>query len=91
MFARQVCTKGFNAAARFNALRQVRRLATVTGSAGRQMPQSEREKSTPVSHDRATFTIKVGHSRLALVDQWIFTAQLTCDSAIDPFLLNLSC
>lgn len=62
MFARQVFTKGFNATTRFNALRQVRSLATVTGSAGRQMPQSEREKSTPVSHDRATFTIKVRHS-----------------------------
>lgn len=60
MFARQILTKGFNATARFNALRQVRNLATITGSAGRQMPQPDRETGTPISNDRATFTIKNG-------------------------------
>lgn len=40
-------------------LRHVRRLATVTGSTGRQMPQVARDRSTPISHDRATFTIRV--------------------------------
>lgn len=59
MFARQIFAKGFNATARFNGVGGVRGLATVTGSAGRQMPQPARERSTPVSHDRATFTIKV--------------------------------
>ncbi|KAF8418947.1 class I glutamine amidotransferase-like protein [Tirmania nivea] len=35
-------------------------LATVTGSTGRQMPQVARDRSTPISHDRATFTIRDG-------------------------------
>lgn len=60
MFARQILTKGFNATTRFNALRQIRNLATVTGSAGRQMPQPDRGTGTPISNDRATFTIKNG-------------------------------
>ncbi|KAF8467432.1 hypothetical protein BDZ91DRAFT_772000 [Kalaharituber pfeilii] len=33
----------------------VRRLSTVTGSTGRQTPQAERDRDTPVSHDRAAF------------------------------------
>lgn len=37
-----------------------RSLATVTGSTGRQMPQPGRDRSTPISHDRATFTIRDG-------------------------------
>ncbi|KAJ6257479.1 Dihydroorotase [Drechslerella dactyloides] len=35
-----------------------RSLATVTGSTGRLMPKINRG-ATPVSHDRATFTIRV--------------------------------
>lgn len=38
---------------------QARFLATVEGSAGRVMPAT-RPKATPISHDRATFTIRVG-------------------------------
>jgi hypothetical protein len=38
--------------------RQVRTLATIEGSAGRTMPVT-RPRATPVSHDRATFTIRV--------------------------------
>ncbi|KAI9866285.1 MAG: Multifunctional pyrimidine synthesis protein CAD [Trichoglossum hirsutum] len=38
---------------------QVRSLATVEGSVGRQMPASK-TRATPVSHDRATFTIRDG-------------------------------
>jgi carbamoyl-phosphate synthase small subunit len=37
---------------------QARGLATVEGSAGRTMPV-RRPRATPVSHDRATFTIRV--------------------------------
>jgi hypothetical protein len=37
---------------------QARGLATVQGSAGRTMPV-HRPRATPVSHDRATFTIRV--------------------------------
>ncbi|KAI5811267.1 class I glutamine amidotransferase-like protein [Peziza echinospora] len=40
--------------------KHVRTLATVTGSTGRQMPRPVRDRSTPVSHDRATFTIRDG-------------------------------
>ena len=40
-------------------LKNARSLATVTGSTGRQMPQVARDRSTPISHDRATFTIRV--------------------------------
>lgn len=38
--------------------RQIRTLATVEGSAGRAMPVF-RPRATPVSHGRATFTIRV--------------------------------
>ena len=37
---------------------QARFLATVEGSVGRQMPISS-QRSTPISRDRATFTIRV--------------------------------
>lgn len=37
---------------------QARGLATVEGSAGRTMP-ARRLRATPISHDRATFTIRV--------------------------------
>ena len=43
------------------ALQQARGLATVSdsvGSAGRVMPE-KRARATPISHDRATFTIRV--------------------------------
>lgn len=43
------------------AMQQARGLATVgdgVGSAGRVMPE-KRARATPVSHDRATFTIRV--------------------------------
>lgn len=65
MFARQIMTKGFKpslsptAAGRLG-FGNMRGLATITGSTGRQMPQPTRERSTPVSHDRATFTIRNG-------------------------------
>lgn len=42
---------------------QVRFLATVEGSAGRAMPAT-RPKATPISHDRATFTIRVRRVQL---------------------------
>ncbi|KAF8443418.1 class I glutamine amidotransferase-like protein [Terfezia claveryi] len=44
----------------FQQSRHARSLATVTGSTGRQMPQVARDRSTPISHDRATFTIRDG-------------------------------
>ena len=46
---------------------QTRGLATVEGSAGRTMPVRQ-PRATPVSHDRATFTIRV---RLeSIIDPW---------------------
>lgn len=47
---------GFRAATRISY--NVRFFATVEGSTGRQMPTT-RVRATPVSHDRATFTIRV--------------------------------
>lgn len=41
------------------AQQQARRLATVEGEVGRAMPVT-RPKATPISHDRATFTIRDG-------------------------------
>lgn len=41
-------------------LKHARSLATITGSTGRLMPQVARDRSTPISHDRATFTIRDG-------------------------------
>ena len=43
---------------RSRIIQQTRFMATVEGSAGRAMPAT-RPRATPVSHDRATFTIKV--------------------------------
>lgn len=48
--------KRFNQA--FKVIGQARYLATVEGNTTRQMPFT-RTKATPVSHDRATFTIRV--------------------------------
>lgn len=48
---------GFGASARI--AHQARFLATVEGSAGRAMPAT-RLRATPISHDRATFTIRDG-------------------------------
>jgi len=45
---------------------QARFLATVEGSFGRAMPVT-RPKATPISHDRATFTIKV---RENVLNKW---------------------
>jgi len=62
MFSRFVKPTTFKSAGViFNAraAQQARFLATIEGSAGRAMPVS-RVRSTPVSHDRATFTIRDG-------------------------------
>lgn len=42
----------------YRLAQQARHLATVEGSVGRAMPVT-RPKATPISHDRATFTIRV--------------------------------
>ncbi|KAL7268357.1 Multifunctional pyrimidine synthesis protein CAD [Rhizina undulata] len=60
MLARQIFTKGLRPSNTLAALKNARYLATVTGSTGRVMPQPARDKSTPQSHDRATFTIRDG-------------------------------
>lgn len=41
-------------------VKHARSVAAVIGSTGRQMPQVARDRSTPISHDRATFTIRDG-------------------------------
>jgi len=57
MFSRFVKPSGFALKARF--AQQARFLATVEGSAGRAMPLT-RPRATPVSYDRATFTVRDG-------------------------------
>jgi carbamoyl-phosphate synthase small subunit len=61
MFARFAKPAAFKAAGFGVAPRiahQARFLATVEGSTGRAMPAT-RPRATPISHDRATFTIRV--------------------------------
>jgi len=48
--------KGFGPSTRLGA--QARFLATIQNNTSRQMPRV-RSRATPVSHERATFTIKV--------------------------------
>lgn len=61
MFARVLRPAAFKPAGGIAKLaQQARFMATVEGSAGRAMPAS-RARATPISHDRATFTIRVGH------------------------------
>lgn len=60
MFARFVKPAAFKPAGIHNRIaQQARFLATVEGSAGRAMPVT-RHRATPISHDRATFTIRDG-------------------------------
>lgn len=56
MFARLMKPTGFGPSHRI--AQQVRFLATVEGSAGRAMP-APRPRATPISHDRATLTLRV--------------------------------
>jgi hypothetical protein len=60
MFARLVKPAAIKPAGSIHAriAQQTRFLATVKGSVGRKMPVT-RPKATPISHDRATFTIRV--------------------------------
>jgi len=59
MFARFVKPAGLKAAGlQMRFAQQARFLATVEGSAGRVMPAT-RPRATPISHDRATLTIRV--------------------------------
>ncbi len=61
MFARFVKPTSFIPRGPYSPTRiagRVRTLATVEGSAGRTMPLTP-ARATPVSHDRATFTIRV--------------------------------
>jgi carbamoyl-phosphate synthase small subunit len=59
MFARFVKPTAFKAAGGYGRIaQQARFLATVEGSAGRSMPVT-RPKATPISHDRATLTLRV--------------------------------
>lgn len=62
MFSRFVKPAAFKPAGGiYNRLaQQARFLATVEGSVGRAMPAT-RPRATPISHDRATFTIRVGN------------------------------
>jgi carbamoyl-phosphate synthase small subunit len=70
MFARLVNSAALKPAAGLHArvAQQARFLATVEGSVGRVMPGSPRPRATPVSHDRATFTIRVRVTRIAEKD-----------------------
>jgi hypothetical protein len=63
MFARFVKPTAIKPAGGLHAriAQQTRFLATVEGSVGRKMPVT-RPKATPISHDRATFTIRVCHT-----------------------------
>ena len=63
MFARFVKPTAVKPAGGLHAriAQQSRFLATVEGSVGRKMPVT-RPKATPISHDRATFTIRVCHT-----------------------------
>ena len=66
MFARFVKPAAFKPAGTHNRIaQQARFLATVEGSAGRAMPAT-RPRATPISHDRATFTIRVWH----MLEKW---------------------
>jgi hypothetical protein len=61
MFTRFVKPAAFKPTGLYSSTKivgQARGLATVEGSAGRAMP-AHRPRATPVSHDRATFTIRV--------------------------------
>lgn len=59
MFARFVKPTGLKAAGlQMRMAQQTRFMATVEGSAGRVMPAT-RTRATPISHDRATLTIRV--------------------------------
>lgn len=62
MFSRtfKAATKATNAASATRIAHQVRRLATVEGSAGRIMPKGTPRIATPIAHDRATLQIKDG-------------------------------
>jgi len=61
-FARPAATKAFRPApALLRVAQHARNMATVgsvEGSVGRKMPAT-RPRATPISHDRATFTIRV--------------------------------
>ncbi|KAI9780538.1 MAG: Multifunctional pyrimidine synthesis protein CAD [Geoglossum umbratile] len=57
-FAKSVAFKPHSTLPKVGA--QARYLATVKGSAGRLMPAASKIRATPVSHDRATFTIRDG-------------------------------
>lgn len=61
MFARFVRPTAFKVAGGIHTriAQQARFLATVEGSVGRIMPGTPRARATPISHDRATFTIRV--------------------------------
>jgi carbamoyl-phosphate synthase small subunit len=60
MFARFVKPSAFKAAGGYGRIaQQARFLATVEGSVGRAMPASPRTRATPISHDRATLTLRV--------------------------------
>lgn len=59
MFARFFKPAGSKAAGlQIRIAQHARYMATVEGSAGRVMPE-KRARATPISHDRATFTIRV--------------------------------
>ena len=57
-FVKPAAFKPAGFAIRSRIAQQARFLATVEGSVGRAMP-AIRPKATPISHDRATLTIKV--------------------------------
>ena len=85
MFTRFVKPAGAFKAAGFGLqsrlANQARFLATVEGSAGRAMPIT-RPKATPVSHDRATFTIRVCWNQLAGWREFLLNF---CVDRMDPF------
>lgn len=64
MFSRLAKPSAFKAGGYGRIAQQVRSLATVEGSTGRVMPPRA-ARSTPISHDRATFTIRVSDTNRA--------------------------
>jgi hypothetical protein len=72
MFARFVKPAAIKPAGSIHAriAQQTRFLATVEGSIGRKMPVT-RPKATPISHDRATFTIRVCYTSAGYEEFWL--------------------
>jgi len=73
---------------RSRIVQQTRFMATVEGSAGRAMPLT-RPKATPISHDRATFTIKVRMQLARGIEFWLtLRERMAQSSTANPLVPN---